>query len=210
MTRCPEYYQKWEKDPNWCNLCASSVSQIESYIDLVNRLEEAGAPRKFTYVKLSENHSRDFRHHLKKSNDDDQKTIIKRVADVIKNPDSKKVTPAQLNDFSLYRPIPVGIVRIPSTESLIKRTLREIEYHKLRLAGLERYLLELQETPSPDAEPDIVEDFIACIDRMLLQIHQGLDITEHDDKAKAINTVNVVGLDAVKERLAKTTGVGPS
>ena len=183
MTRCPEYYQKWEKDPNWCNLCASSVSQIESYIDLVNRLEEAGAPRKFTYVKLSENHSRDFRHHLKKSNDDDKKTMIKRVADVIKNPDSKKVTPAQLNDFSLYRPIPVGIARIPSTESLIKRTLREIEYHKLRLAGLERYLLELQETPAPDVEPDVVEDFIACIDRMLLQIHQGLDITDEQVKA---------------------------
>jgi hypothetical protein len=66
---------------------------------------------------------------------------------------------------------------------LIKRTLREIEYHKLRLAGLERYLLELQETPAPDVEPDVVEDFIACIDRMLLQIHQGLDITDEQVKA---------------------------
>lgn len=35
MTRCEEFYEKWKRDPNWCNKCETSVFRINKYIELV-------------------------------------------------------------------------------------------------------------------------------------------------------------------------------
>jgi len=34
MVRCEEFYQKWRRDPNWCEKCSTSVWYINRYIDL--------------------------------------------------------------------------------------------------------------------------------------------------------------------------------
>ena len=54
MTRCVEFYRRWKKDPNWCHKCQSAVSEIESYIDLVDGLEKRGVPQNISIEMLPE------------------------------------------------------------------------------------------------------------------------------------------------------------
>ncbi len=54
MTRCKEFYDKWRRDPNWCEKCKSAVSQINSYLGFIDELESRGVPREFTLVNLPE------------------------------------------------------------------------------------------------------------------------------------------------------------
>lgn len=44
MTRCKEFYDKWERDPNWCEKDPSVTSRIDSYFDLLRELKDKGAP----------------------------------------------------------------------------------------------------------------------------------------------------------------------
>jgi len=54
MSRCKEFYQKWERDPNWCEKCRDSVRKINKYIDLLDELESRGISKERTIVCLSE------------------------------------------------------------------------------------------------------------------------------------------------------------
>jgi hypothetical protein len=54
MTRCAEFYAKWEKDPNFCELTESEISRLDRYLALVNELNDTyGVDRKLTNVNLS-------------------------------------------------------------------------------------------------------------------------------------------------------------
>jgi len=52
--RCSEFYEKWQREPNWCEKCPSSVSQITSYLKLVDRLEKLGADREKVFKYFPE------------------------------------------------------------------------------------------------------------------------------------------------------------
>jgi phage N-6-adenine-methyltransferase len=56
--RCADFYKKWKRNPNWCHKCESAVSEIESYIDLVDGMEKRGLPSEIAYAKLPENVAR--------------------------------------------------------------------------------------------------------------------------------------------------------
>jgi len=58
MSRCLEFYQKWEKDPNWCEKCKDSVRKINRYIDLLDDFETKGIPKDKTIVFLPEGSAR--------------------------------------------------------------------------------------------------------------------------------------------------------
>jgi N6-adenosine-specific RNA methylase IME4 len=58
MSRCVEFYTKWEKDPNWCEKCKDSVRKINNYIDLLDTFESRGIPKEQTIVCLPENNAR--------------------------------------------------------------------------------------------------------------------------------------------------------
>ncbi len=58
MSRCIEFYEKWQREPNWCEKCPSAVSQINSYIELIEKLEQKGVSKEFTIVKLPEGAAR--------------------------------------------------------------------------------------------------------------------------------------------------------
>ena len=58
MSRCADFYKKWERDPNWCEKCASSVRQINKYIDLLDSFEERGISKERTIVCLPETNAR--------------------------------------------------------------------------------------------------------------------------------------------------------
>lgn len=58
MTRCKEFYDKWEKEPNWCEKCPDAVKLIDNYIKLTKELENLGIPKETTLVGLTERAAR--------------------------------------------------------------------------------------------------------------------------------------------------------
>jgi hypothetical protein len=58
MTRCADFYKKWEKEPNWCEKCKSTVSLINNYLDLVTELNNRGIDREVIYAKFPETAAR--------------------------------------------------------------------------------------------------------------------------------------------------------
>jgi hypothetical protein len=58
LTRCVEFYNRWEKDPNWCERAKASVSHINNYLQLIHELEATGLPRKLIVSKLPEHLAR--------------------------------------------------------------------------------------------------------------------------------------------------------
>jgi hypothetical protein len=139
MTRCLEYYDKWEKEPNWCNLCASAVSQINSYIELVNEIENAGADRKFTMVNLPERVARPI-YTIK-----DPKAraeTVKNLVEYLKQSNSKKLDALQLHNL-----LGIGKCRQsePSTiTTKIHRNEKKIEQYQERIRTLEQENAELR------------------------------------------------------------------
>jgi len=37
LVRCEEYYEKWKRDPNWCEKCPTAVYYIDKYIELTEK-----------------------------------------------------------------------------------------------------------------------------------------------------------------------------
>lgn len=58
MSRCVSFYNKWERDPNWCEKCPDSVRKIDKYIDLLETFESKGITREQTIVCLPEGSAR--------------------------------------------------------------------------------------------------------------------------------------------------------
>jgi len=78
MVRCLEFYQKLEKDGNFCGLSGPSLSNIRFYKEVVNTLfTRSGIDPEFTIVNFSEGASRPL-HKIK--NDED---LLERVLDNI-------------------------------------------------------------------------------------------------------------------------------
>lgn len=86
MTRCVEFYQKWANDPNWCEKCKSGVSQINSYLALLDEFQTRGLSKKFTMVNLSERAARPL---FAKRNSQIRDQLIETIAEGLrteKNP----------------------------------------------------------------------------------------------------------------------------
>lgn len=58
MTRCSEFYERWEREPNWCEKCPEQARLIDKYLDFVKELESMGVPKKATKVGISESAAR--------------------------------------------------------------------------------------------------------------------------------------------------------
>ena len=116
MTRCPEFYAKWERFPNWCEKCLESVRLIENYLDLVQEFERRGLPREPTMVGLSERAARPL--FTEKDLELKEKLIVsvKNWLETGKNPITgkfkKKITvkgvKAVKEQFVAFPPLPVG------------------------------------------------------------------------------------------------------
>jgi hypothetical protein len=49
MTRCPEFYEKLERDGNFCGLSPSEVTRIKAYRELVDKISKQGIDRTLIY-----------------------------------------------------------------------------------------------------------------------------------------------------------------
>ncbi len=54
MSRCLEFYEKWAKDPNWCEKSPEAVRLINNYMKLMDILECRGVSRETTNVGVTE------------------------------------------------------------------------------------------------------------------------------------------------------------
>lgn len=49
MTRCPEFYDKLERDGNFCGLSPGAISQIKAYRELIDKIQKQGIDRTAAY-----------------------------------------------------------------------------------------------------------------------------------------------------------------
>jgi hypothetical protein len=96
MTRCVEFYEKCERDGyEWCEKGPSSISQIKSYLALVDKLEKAGVDRKFTFVKMPEAVAR----HTATLRDAKIDEMMPRLVALLNDETVEKVTTSTLDDI---------------------------------------------------------------------------------------------------------------
>ena len=60
MTRCPEFYEKFERDGNFCGLSAGAISQIKAYRELIDKISKQGIDRTLVYEHFPEGAAREI------------------------------------------------------------------------------------------------------------------------------------------------------
>jgi len=84
MVRCADFYERWKKDPNWCQKSPDTVNQIDHYLGLVGELENLGVETVAIYKKFPERVARDI---LKIKDDKIRAGVIGNAAGMIKRGD---------------------------------------------------------------------------------------------------------------------------
>jgi site-specific DNA-methyltransferase (adenine-specific) len=113
MTRCKEFYDKWEEcGSDWCEKAASSVSEINAYLGLVHELEKEGIPREFAFANFKENAARPIYRSRK---DEVKRKALSAITDRLK----KRV---HLNDGNKDMPFETKL-----THSEVQSIVNEIE-----------------------------------------------------------------------------------
>ena len=91
MTRCEDFYEKWEKVPNWCEKTKGAVSRINKYFELVEELEaKHNINRELTFGNLSEGAARPL---MKLEGDIKEKTLSvlsEKIKAIEATPETKK------------------------------------------------------------------------------------------------------------------------
>ncbi len=82
MVRCVEFYDKLERDGNFCGLSGPSLSNIKFYKEIVTKLEDRGITEEFTIVNFSEGASRPL--HKIKGDEDLMDKVLENIAGRIK------------------------------------------------------------------------------------------------------------------------------
>lgn len=126
MTRCHDFYTKWEKcGPDWCEQAKSGVSQINTYLGIVGEIESE-VPRDFTFVNFPEGIAR----KLQKIRKPNQK---KEVVDIVKKRLQKRV---HLNDNLKSGEAPIN-TKISSKEmdDIIDQVTRAPHREEMKLRG---------------------------------------------------------------------------
>jgi hypothetical protein len=54
MVRCAEFYERWKKDPNWCEKSKGSVSKIDAYLKVCEELTKRGVEEEFLFRNFTE------------------------------------------------------------------------------------------------------------------------------------------------------------
>jgi len=53
MVRCKEFYDRWEKEPNWCEKCRAEVYRIDHYLSMIGEFEKEGIKRDTSFDVIS-------------------------------------------------------------------------------------------------------------------------------------------------------------
>jgi predicted HNH restriction endonuclease len=82
VTRCAEFYEKWNRDPNWCEKNQRTVEHIDNYIGILNTFEKRGIAKKLVVPRLSEYVARSL---FEKKNKQIKDQLIERLADILRS-----------------------------------------------------------------------------------------------------------------------------
>lgn len=141
MTRCTEFYERWQKTPNWCEKTAGAVSQINTYLEFVEFLEvEHHIPREFTFVNLPEFTARQL---LSIKDDSRREATVSRVIKELSTGAAKAV--AKRGGPSRTRKGIAQIIKAERKAELDARTLDD-----LKGTG---WKIEISETPPKPEKP---------------------------------------------------------
>jgi hypothetical protein len=110
MVRCADFYEKWKRDPNWCEKSPKAVEQIDHYLALVEEITEQGVEPIAIYKNLPEKVGRE----IYKLKGDPRKTIVINSAGKIKR--GEKVSTGDVNVWLGIEP------KTPSQSDEEKRT----------------------------------------------------------------------------------------
>ncbi len=86
MTRCLEFYEKFDRDGNFCGLSKSTVSQILSYKEILNDLHDESVDKKFAIANFTEGASRPL--HKIRENKGLYNKVLVLIADHLKKGDA--------------------------------------------------------------------------------------------------------------------------
>jgi hypothetical protein len=135
MTRCPEFYEKWEKEPNWCDKCPSAVSQINSYLEWVGELETAGVDRDFTFVNLPEAVARNL---FSIKDEHSKKETVKNLTSYLSQPHAKKLSRQKLRNLIVPDSVELRQPKPPAYDIQIQRNEKRIAEYQKRIHELEQ------------------------------------------------------------------------
>jgi len=111
MVRCADFYEKWKKDPNWCEKSPKAVEQIDHYLALVEEIADKNVDPIAIYKQFPEGATREV-YNLK---GDQRAEIVTNVAGKIKR--GEKVSPLDIKTW-------LGIESKPTPKSdETKRTI---------------------------------------------------------------------------------------
>jgi hypothetical protein len=79
--RCADFYEKWKKDPNWCEKSPEAVRQIDHYLELVAQIEVEGVELAAIYKRFPERAAREV---LKIKDEELKRTVLHNAAGMIK------------------------------------------------------------------------------------------------------------------------------
>ena len=108
MVRCADFYEKWKRDPNWCEKSPKAVEQIDHYLALCDEVAEQGADSVAIYKLLPERVARDvviLKAEIRKS-------VVKNIAGMIKR--GEKVSSGDVDTWT-------GIISNPTSKSDVKK-----------------------------------------------------------------------------------------
>jgi hypothetical protein len=92
--RCSEFWDKWEKEPNFCGLSAQSISEINGYLELRDKVVKMGVTKAVFYENCP---SGACRPALRLSDDKTRTDATNYIISMLKR--GEKVTQANLKDF---------------------------------------------------------------------------------------------------------------
>jgi len=80
MVRCADFYEKWKKDPNWCEKSPKAVEQIDHYLSLVEEIADKNVDPIAIYKQFPERVARE----VFKLKGDVRESVVTNSAGMIK------------------------------------------------------------------------------------------------------------------------------
>ncbi len=84
MARCEAFYERWKKDPNWCEKSPESVRQIDHYIEMHTALVALGANPSAIYKRFPSSVALEI---LKIKEEEARNSVLENVAGMINRGD---------------------------------------------------------------------------------------------------------------------------
>lgn len=147
MTRCEEFYEKWKRDPNWCEKSPVAVSRINRYITVT---EVYPIFKNFSERSLRPLLGKNFAEHL-----DEAARILDRIYDkkgVVTREDLKTTLqkfPMGKTDKETLRCLACGH---KISEKDVQKILKFLEPSYLRNLAAKAYGVELETTQTTFAK----------------------------------------------------------